>query len=142
MNMDKDNPVWQNLQRFANEHKVLLEDNGEVGFGRPCIGFLRGGSYIAHNPYNSSDFARIWPEDQRLLPPGTVPDAYHKHDCFAVLVHGDDYDKALVQLNAWVEHLEAQGTVELVEYETGATGIHALLSGVTSYAFRFAGEGL
>lgn len=135
--MDKGNLVWQNLQRFANEHKVILEDKGEVGFGRPCVGFVRKGSYVAFNPCKHPDYDYIWPEDQRLLPPSVVTDAYHKHDCFAVLVHGDNYDKALAQLDSWVEHLKMQGAIELVEYETGATGVQAVISGLFSYAFRF-----
>lgn len=137
--MNKDNPIWQNLQRFANEHKVILEDRGEIGFGRPCVGFLRQ-SYIAFNPTKEPDYDYVWPEDIRLRPPKTVVDAYHKHDCLAVLVHGDDYDKALAQLNAWVGHLEAQGTVELAQYKTGATGIQAIISGYSSFAFRFTQE--
>ena len=139
--MNKNHPIWQNLQRFANEHKVILEDRGKVGLGRPCVGFLRNGSYVAFNPRKSSpDFEYIWPEDSRFYPPVTVEDAYHKHDCFAVLVYNADNDEALTQLAAWVEHLEAQGTVELAEYETGATGMQALFSGLFSYAFRFAEE--
>lgn len=138
--MDKNSPIWQNLQRFANEHKVILEDKGEVGFGRPCIGFLHGTRYVAFNPRKHPDYDHVWPKDERLCPPSRTADAYHKHDCLAILVHGDDYDEALAQLNAWVEYLEAQGAVELVEYETGATGMQAIISGLFSHAFRFIEE--
>jgi hypothetical protein len=136
--MEKTNPIWQNLQRFANDHKVILQDRGEVGFGRPCVGFLGGHGYVDFNPYRykqgeegRQDFEHV-PElqDDRLRPPrDTVTDAYHKHDCLAVLVHNDDYDEGLRQLNLWVEHLEAQGRVEIVEYDTGAVGLQAAMTG-------------
>lgn len=138
--MDKSNPIWQDLQQFANEHKVILEENGEVGFGRPCVGFLRDGSYVAFNPRKPPDYDYVWPEDPRLHPPNVVTDAYHKHECFAVLVHSDNHDRALAQLDSWVEHLKMQGAIELIRYETGATGIQALFSGLFSYAFRFVEE--
>jgi hypothetical protein len=48
--MNKNSETWQNLQRFANEHKLILEDEGQIGFGRPCVGFVKVGSYIAYNP--------------------------------------------------------------------------------------------
>lgn len=138
--MDKSNPIWQDLQRFANEHKVILEDDGEIGFGRPCVGFLREGLYVAFNPRKHPGYDYVWPKDTRLYPPSVITDAYHKHNCFAILVHGDNYDKALAQLDSWVEHLKMQGTVELVEYKTGATGVQAIFSGIFSYAFRLAEE--
>ena len=138
--MENNDPVYLNLQRFANEHKVLLEDHGEVGFGRPAVGFVRGTGFIDHNPYRYTgdhgleDIAEL--KDKRLYPPDGVGDAYHKHDCLCVLVHDDDYDTALRQLNVWVEYLESLGPIEIVEYSTGATGVQAIFSGIVGYAIR------
>jgi hypothetical protein len=125
------------LQAFANKHKVVLEDKGECGFGRPCVGFTYGGNYIDYNPMSmGSDYKQIWPYDSRLSTPAGV-DAYHKHDCVAVLVTDDNYEAALDQLLKWVEHLESHGVLEVVQYETGADGIQALVSGVFGRAIRF-----
>jgi len=130
--------IRANLQEFANKHKLIFEDRGEVGFGRSCVGFLhRAGGYVEYNPTRSKSWEYIWPSDPRLRAPKGTPDAYHKHDCMAVLVRGEDYDAALKQLSAWVEHLEAQGELEVVDYETGALGMQAILTGIISYAIRF-----
>ena len=135
--MKKTNPVFKNLQRFANNHKLILEDDGECGFGRPCVGFLsQSGNWLDHNPINSETYESIWPDDERLYPPKEVDDAYHKHDCMAVLVHNDNYDEALQQLNKWVKHLESQGELFVQEFETGAKGMQAVISGVFGWAIR------
>lgn len=110
-------------QRFAAEHKLIFEDDGEVGFGRPCVGFMtRHSSYLDYSPRDCHGpdptfevFADC--ECPEAEPPDSVPDAYHKHDCMAVLGTGDD---AVAQLATWVRHLEAQGTVFVKEFRTGA----------------------
>jgi hypothetical protein len=144
--MDKSDPIYQNLQRFANEHKLILEDNAEVGFCRPCVGFNSGRAYVDYNPYRyvdkeGSHFSELEQiealYDPRLAPPKSTPDAYHKHGCMAVLVHGDNYDEALRQLNEWVKHLEAQGRLVVVEYRNGATGSQAAFSGSIGRAIAF-----
>ena len=134
--MDKNSPTWRKLQEFANEHKLILEDKGEVGFGRPCVGFIKGTGYIDYDPLDRPDYlTKVFPNDKDLDPPQGVPNAYHKHSCMAVLVHGDDYDAALEELAVWVDDLNRIG-VRVVDFPTGAYGIQALISGVTGYAFR------
>lgn len=126
------------LEKFALKHKLILEEESEVGFGRPCVGYTKGYGYVDFNPYLSDgtlDF--VFPDDEYYEAP--VKDAYHKHDCLCVLVRGGDYNKALVQLGEWVDDIEKRGGY-IVEYETGATGIQALLTGVTGHAFRFNGD--
>lgn len=81
------------LEQFALKHKLILEEAGEVGFGRPCVGFLKGTGYVDYNATVHPDYKPAFPDDEYYEPP--VPDAYHKHDCLAVLVHDDDYDSAL-----------------------------------------------
>lgn len=78
------------VTEWASRFGCTLSVKGEVGFGRPCVGILNGQSYVDYG-YDLG----IW----------TPEDAYHKHDCLAVLVYGDDYDKGLEQLIKWVEWL-------------------------------------
>lgn len=63
-------------------------------------------------------------------PPDDVVDAYHKHDCLAVLGRGA---RAVYQLAQWVRSMEAAGRVEVVDYETGATGMQAAFFGAIGY---------
>ena len=136
----------EKLSQFAKKHNLLLQTKGEVGFGRPCVGFLNkhGGSYIDYNSYDwEKGVYRFGGEDgdERLYSPDKV-DSYHKHDCLAVLVGGEhkDYDEALEGLCKWVEHLEAQGELEVVSYATGHTGFQAIIGGTTGYAIKFKEE--
>ena len=124
-------------QNFANEYKVIFEDKGECGFGRPCVGITSGTNWIHHNPCSmEGDYLPI-PElaCDACHPPNTVVDYYHKHDCLAVLYHGDSYrDWAIIQLAMWIQHMKHQGSVHIIQFATGAAGIQALVSGLTSKA--------
>jgi hypothetical protein len=132
------------IQAFANRQKAVFEDHGEVGFGRPCVGLTKGSGYIELNPYRYV-FKPFDPNpemetidelsDRRLYAPDSVPDVYHKHDCIAVLVQDDDYNRAILQLADWVAHLESIGA-EVVPYETGRQGVHLLVGGAIGYAVR------
>lgn len=136
----------ERIQAFAREHRLVFEDHGEVGFGRPCVGLMHGDQYVAYRPtryvfdspwdINISDIVRVEGfQDDRVCPPDSVTDAYHKHDCLAVLVHDDSYDTAILQLADWVARLEQVG-VEIAPYQTGAQGVHALVHGLIGYAVR------
>jgi hypothetical protein len=118
-------------QDFANKHKIIFEDEGECGFGRECVGFMKGG-WISYNPIRDDNYT-IYPvgDNPDLLPPDNVTDAYHKYDCLAILGRGE---KAIIQLAKWVKHLESKGNPKIVQYETGATGIQAMVTGVLNYA--------
>lgn len=125
--------------QFAIKHKVIFVEEGEVGFGRKCVGFLSGSGYVDFNPYiKAPDYEHLWPMDERLYPPSElVPNVYHKHDCLCVLVRDEQYDLAKIELALWVEYLYSQGEIEIVPYETGAQGIQALFTGFTGRAVRF-----
>jgi hypothetical protein len=88
------------------------------------------------NLHSHVDHKAIWEYDSRLNAPDGVPNAYHKHDCLAVLVYGGNYDVALEELNKWIMHLEFQGKIYVEEYPTGATGLQIVFSGLTGYAVR------
>ena len=157
--MSPDHPTYAKLQAFANKHKLILQDRGAVGFGRACVGFETGAAYVDYNPQRrlevSPYYEDVWPRDRRLDPPADkTPNAYHKHDCLAVLIdrkhpipeggsedYSDEaYDEALEELLAWVEHLEAQGELHIVDFETGASGLQAVLTGAFGKAIRFVEE--
>ena len=128
------NPLLLKLSVFADKHGISLVSKGEVGFGRSCVGFTMGSNYIDYCPIDMSTYEPIEKlNDDRLYAPDGV-EAYHKHNCLAVLVEDDDYDEALRQLAMWVDHLTSQGEVEIVSYRTGATGMQAMLTGSTGYA--------
>jgi len=127
------------VQDFANKHKLVFQDHGECGFGRPCVGLLHGDSYVDYRPMRKAPppdyYVRVFENDDFRYVPEDVPDAYHKHDCIAVLVHNDDYELAIRQLAAWVLYLDANNA-KVVEYPTGESGIGAFLHGLVGHAFR------
>jgi hypothetical protein len=91
---------------WAAEQKCVLDLDGEVGFGRECVGVLYKSSYVDTPGSGSND----WPEypeapDERRMPPEDV-DAYHKHDCLCVL--GRD-ETAVDGLLRWVEKIREHG---------------------------------
>lgn len=126
------------MQAFANRHKVLLLDDGEIGFGRPCVGYTRDGKYIAYSPYRFPDMTAVWDADNDVdfFPEGGIEDAYHKDDFFAVLIQDEDINEAWRQLYAWTRYLDDTLDVVLVQYKTGAQGMQLLLSGSVAWAFR------
>lgn len=131
--------VISKLQAFANKHNIFLEQEGECGFCRPCVGFLKYSNYVDYNPgkFVDNKYKYILGDyDTRLNSPGGV-ESYHKHNCLAVLVHDGDYETGLRQLLQWVEHLEEQGELVIEKYDTGNTGMQAVLTGTHSYAIRF-----
>ena len=132
MNTMKVEDARKICQDFANRHKVIFDDEGECGFGRECVGFREDGGWIDHNPCSSSgDYEKIAGFD---CPDAYAPDdvnSYHKHDCLAVLGRGDE---AVIGLARWVQKMEAAGEVKLSRYATGATGLQAMLTGVTRLA--------
>ena len=91
------------LTDWAARYKCSLQLNGQVGFGRDCVGILKDSNYIDTQDiknataYNFDAPPHSWWEPE---------DSYHKHDCLAVLGHGDE---ALAQLYEWVRWLDGQG---------------------------------
>ena len=129
----------ERIEAFCLKHKLIFEERGEVGFGRECVGLLsKRGGYLDYNPFSLAEpFASIdGLQDHRIRPPRGVIDAYYKHECFAILVEDDNYRVAIQQLAVWIKHLESLGELEVVQYETGATGIQVMMSGLIGYALK------
>ena len=131
--MDDDRKVCQD---FANEHKLIFDDEGECGFGRECVGMSTGGAWVDYNPHDATTYERIEEfYDERLAPPhDQVPDAYHKHECMAVLGRGRE---AIRQLAIWCRHYNELG-VEVVDRDRHDHGniFSALLHGLTTKTIR------
>jgi hypothetical protein len=89
------------LRRWATEHGAVLDLEGECGFGRECVGISVGHQWL--------DYAA---EPSLAPPPSVAPNAYHKHECLAVLGRGDG---AIHQLFEWVMFIEESGGV-VVQY--------------------------
>ena len=137
-------------QDFANKHELIFRKEGEVGFGRSCVGFLAGNdAYVDYNPtkavYRGADLNPFSFEPVEefckvdLSPPHEVEDAYHKHDCLAVLYYGEDNSEAIHQLAHWVRYMEASAKnanseLFVKKYNNGYRGMQALFNGGYSYA--------
>jgi len=121
-----------NIQDFANKHKIVFEDKGEVGFGRECVGLISGNNYIGYNPRHSETFEIIEGFESREFDKIAPSDAYHKGDYIAVLGRGDD---AIRQLSDWVSELNKLDVV-VEQYPTGATGLQAMMTGVFGKAIK------
>lgn len=126
-----------NCERFAKEHRLYFEDHGEVGIGRPCVGFSHGHNYVDYAPLNLQTYELIPDMDGARIAAAAPADAYHKHSCLAVLVHDDNYDEGIRQLDQWVRKMEAGGELEVALFQTGAVGLQALMSGVVGTAIRY-----
>ena len=121
-----------NIQEFANRFKLIFEDDGEVGFGRKCVGLTNGNNYVDYNPTQFPDFDYVEEfYDERLF--DIIPEnAYHKHNCLAVL--GNE-ETSIIQLSEWIDKLKELGAV-VQKYKTGATGMQALFTGIENYAIK------
>lgn len=127
----------QTLLDFAKRHEINLITSGEVGFGRDCVGFSKERGFVDYRPLDmgSDMFDEIAGFEGDRIGDIAPEDAYHKHACLAVLVVDGGTERALDQLCDWVNGLNAMD-VEVVEYQTGANGMQAMLSGATGYAVR------
>lgn len=113
---------------WAMDNRVIITE-GECGFGRPCVGVSDGSKWVDWR-------ATTGAPDYKPIPgeyDGWVPnDAYHKHDCVAVLVHNDNAELAWIQLAAWLNAIILNGWTVLHETRTPADAIDALMGGMSS----------
>lgn len=123
----------QYLREFAHSLGCEIVTEGTVGFNRPCVGIIDAqiGQYVDYNPVDYDSFFEsgdstvdnyfYFGYNSLLEPPAEVIDAYHKHDCFAVLTNKADTVNSIGQLYLWVKnivsHAVATGnTIKLVKY--------------------------
>jgi hypothetical protein len=113
---------------WATQNKCVITD-GECGFGRPCVGLSSGDKWVDwrgdEGPPNY--FPLPDPYD------GWVPmDAYHKHDCVAVLIHDDNKAAAWTQLRLWLDAIIDGNWVVAHETRSPKDTIDLLFHGTTS----------
>lgn len=119
------------IQEFANRHGLVFDANGEIGFGRPCVGLRHGDCFAYYNPYGAEEL-----HDDRLYPPDSVGNAYHKDNCVAVLGSGDD---AIRQLADWLRHYDEVGVEIYMRPLKHDNVIAAMLHGPVAATFRVKG---
>lgn len=122
----------KNIQDFADKWDVEYTEEGEIGFGRECVGLLKNECYIAYNPIDETTYKYISEFYDEKLYDICPENAYHKADYLAVLGRTED---RIIQLSEWVDELKKLD-VSIVKYETGATGFKALFSGEYAYTIK------
>jgi len=123
------------IEKWCLDNKVVFDDNGEVGFGRPCVGITHGNDYLDFYWTEWSDdidYKVLYSDEEIQAFRKAVPvDAHYKHPCLAVLVHGDDYDEAKFQLFEWITWIAEHKWVPKINTRTNANIIEAIFHGPT-----------
>lgn len=91
---------WMVLWCATNGMKLELE--GSCGFGRECVGVSNGSSYADYHWMDEKTYKRLDNNGEVWTP----DDAYHKHDCVAVLGRGR---KAESDLYDWLQWFDKAG---------------------------------
>lgn len=135
------------LRNWAADNKGYFEPEGEIGFGRECVGIVCGNNYPAYawetdepDPrFPDNVNLRKWERTEEAAPPSRVVDAYHKSECLAVLGRGRS---AIWQLYIWVRALEENGVGVVVETRRHASNVFELaLHGPTESRLRILAGG-
>ena len=84
--------------KWAHKNKVVLNLEGECGFGRECVGIISHDNYPDYEWYDGND-ARIDNNGEVWTP----NDAYHKHPCVAVLGRGEVAEEQLYDWLKWFD---------------------------------------
>lgn len=158
------------LAAWAEANGCYFDAKGEVGFGRECVGVGRDGKWLDVDFGSASDPLGItpsgiddglswpwygrardvcsWPELSPFREPqraAVAPDAYHKHDCLAVLGRGAgavrqlfEWTFRLVQAGAFVETLDRDRQGEPYAFDGG---VGELLHGRTRSRLTFVSVG-
>lgn len=113
------------LTDWATRMGAVVTFAGECGFGRECVGVLIGSAYL--------DYGHLYDlfrgDENRWSHWWTPKDAYHKHDCMAVLGRGPE---AVAQLYDWAKWLDEHGwTVSSTPYQA-ATVLDAMFHGFST----------
>lgn len=89
----------QYMKDWCFRNKCVLELEGECGFGRECVGILVNDIYPDYRWYDEKTYARLDINGEVWIP----EDAYHKHECVAVLGRGESSEDQLYQWLKWFD---------------------------------------
>lgn len=89
------------LRGYAAGAGLVLDLEGEVGFGRECVGLLLDGEYVDYDEYATGEESCAPRHEE-------APHAYHKHPCLAVLGRGTEAEK---ELHDWARRIVEAGAV-------------------------------
>lgn len=110
---------------WAMENRVIITE-GEVGFGRDCVGVSAGTFWI---DWRANKGSPTWEEIPGAYD-GFIPDgAYHKHDCVCVLGQSDE---SWMMLAMWLDHIVQDGWMVLHGDRTPENAIDLLFHGTTT----------
>jgi hypothetical protein len=114
----------KNIEQFCKETGFTFVKDGEVGFGRKCVGILDDReSFLEYQPIDSKTYETIG--QHTVAVEKAPPNAYHKSTCLAVLMDNIDEIEATEQLERWIEAILKAGYV-LKNY-VEANSVNALL---------------
>lgn len=90
---------------WAHKNKVILNLEGECGFGRECVGIIASNQhYPDYEWYNEESWERIDNNGEIFFP----KDAYHIQPCVAVLGRGENAES---QLYDWLKWFDDNGFI-------------------------------
>jgi hypothetical protein len=90
------------MEKYAARHNVRLQLKGHCGFGRKCVGILgQNGCYPDYQWHKEAEYHydRIDNNGDVWMP----EDAYHKHECVAVLGRGREAESQLYEWLKWFD---------------------------------------
>lgn len=76
-----------------------LELKGECGFGRECVGIVAEDKYPDYHWYDTNPWKQLDNNGDVFVP----ENAYHKHECVAVLGRGEEAEDQLYQWLKWFD---------------------------------------
>lgn len=101
------------MEKWCKKQGLILNLDGEVGFGRPCIGVLSFDEteYPDYKWYDKTTYKHIDNNGEVWIPER----AYHKHECVAVLKQDEE---SINQLYRWLKWFDKNNFVyEYVDIE-------------------------
>ena len=109
---------------WAAKQACTLQLEGNVGFGRECVGITRGESYPEYYWYSGSH-ERADPNGEVFVP----SEAYHKHPCVAVLGHGEEPERQLFEWLKWFAARDFTVTCESAPLDPAIPAVIAVAMG-------------
>ena len=97
---------------WCKKNGLSLQLEGTCGFGRECVGVVVHDTYPDYHWYDDVTYKRI-DNNGRVWAPHN---AYHKHDCVAVLGRGEEAEAQLYEWLRWFDENNFYVSVERGKY--------------------------